>query len=124
MTDPSTSALSRDERKWAAVAHLAALVGIVIPFVGALLGPFIVWLATRNRFAFAAGQAREALDFQLTVFIAALLSAALVLVGIGVPLLVSLCVVDLVFITIAALRAGDGIAYRYPLSWRALRRAG
>ncbi|MBN8798316.1 MAG: DUF4870 domain-containing protein, partial [Stenotrophomonas nitritireducens] len=57
-------------------AHLAALAGIVIP-LGNLLGPLIVWLVKKDTMPFVADQGREALNFNITVFIAAFVSGIL-----------------------------------------------
>jgi uncharacterized Tic20 family protein len=107
-----------EERKWAAIVHVAALAGIIMPFGGAVLGPLVVWFLKKDSMPFVADQGREALNFQLTVFLAMAVCVLLIFVGIGVPLILLLCIVDLVFIWIATFKASEGEAYRYPLTLR------
>jgi uncharacterized Tic20 family protein len=99
------------------IAHLSALV----PVAGFILGPLLIWLSWRDRSAFVAFHAKEALNFNLTVGIAALVCGALVLVGIGVPLLVVLFVAWVALTLRAASRASEGIGYRYPVNLRLVR---
>jgi uncharacterized Tic20 family protein len=99
------------------IAHLSAFV----PVVGFVLGPLVIWLTWRERSAFVASQAKEALNFNLTVALAALVCLALVLVGFGVPLLVALFLGWLGFTLLAAVRASEGIDFRYPVSLRLVR---
>jgi uncharacterized Tic20 family protein len=109
---------SADERKWAALAHVAALAGIVVPFAGNVLGPLVVWFLKKDSMPFVADQGREALNFQLTIFLASAIGFFLIFLGIGVPLILLLFAVDLVFIWIATFKASEGVAYRYPWSLR------
>ena len=63
-------------------------------------------------------QAKEALNFHLSVVIYGLFCIPLVFVIIGAPLLIAIGVAALVFSIIAAVRSSDGDAYRYPLTLR------
>ena len=99
------------------LAHLSALFGLVIPF-GNVLAPFLVWRIRRERSAFIEDQAREALNFNLSTVVVALVCAVLIWVLIGVALLAVLVVSWLVLTLRAAVKAGEGMRYRYPLAWR------
>lgn len=103
-------ARSSDQRTWAMLGHVAAFAGLVVPF-GNILGPLVIWLVKKDTMPFAADQAKEALNFNITCTIAMLVSAALVLVLIGIPLLAALTIV-------AAVKASSGERYRYPLTLR------
>jgi uncharacterized protein len=120
MTDLITSP-SQEERQWAALAHIAALAGLIVPLVGAIAGPLVVWLIKKDNLPFVADQAREALNFQVTVCIAAAIAFLLIFVRVGVVLLFLLFVADLVLIWIATFKANEGIAYRYPLNLRLIK---
>lgn len=65
-------------------------------------------------------QGKEALNFNITFSIAGTICLILILflVVIGYFLLIGLSVVWFVFVIIATTRAGEGEAYRYPLSVR------
>ena len=106
---------SSEERLWAAAAHAAGIASSAIFPVGVAL---VIYLAKREQSAFVADQAREALNFQLTIVLLTLLSAATVFCLIGFVLLPIVGITSLVFALIAAIRAHDGLYYRYPFALR------
>jgi len=106
---------SRNERQWAMGCHLIALCGIVVPVPAAnLLGPLILWLVKREDGAFIDDQGKEALNFQISLFIYALACLVLAVIGIGIFLLLPLALFGLVCVIIAAIKASEGVAFRYP----------
>jgi len=122
-------ATSSEERGWAMAAHLCGLLWLLgsggllfLPFGGlalfTILGPFIILLSKGSSMPFVAAQAKESLNFQITVWLLGLLFVLLALVFIGFVLLWILGIVNLVLVVIAAIRVSDGAPYRYPFSWR------
>jgi Uncharacterized protein conserved in bacteria len=107
----------KQARLWATVCHLAALVGYIVP-MGHVLGPLVVWLLKRNDSPFVDDQGKEALNFQLSLTIYGMIAALLVFVLIGLPLLLALMVIQVVFVIVAAVKANEGQAYRYPMTIR------
>jgi uncharacterized Tic20 family protein len=118
-----------EERNWAMAAHLCGLLWaaggtglIFIPFGSlvllTMLGPLIIWRTKGQAMPYVAEQAKEALNFQITVFLLATLCAVLMFVLIGFVLLWALGLADLILVIIAAIQASDGKAYRYPCSLR------
>jgi uncharacterized protein len=107
-------------RNTAAAAHLSTFAGLVIPF-GSVIGPLAVWLTRRHRDPFIDQAGREALNFGISIAIygSVLLVAALMLVGI--PLLMVGVVAWVVLASLAAVKASQGQAYRYPLTLRLVR---
>ncbi len=121
MTDANTApvpGLTESERTWGMLAHLSALVGVVVPLFGCVLGPLLVWLGRRDQSSFVEGQAKEALNFNISVFLALVVCSLLMLVFIGFILGAALFIAWLVMTLIAAIKASEGIAYRYPFSLR------
>lgn len=114
----SPSEVPADDRTWGMVAHLSALAGIVIPLVGNILGPLIVWLARRDRSRFVGEQAKEALNFNITVAFGALACYVLTWLLIGILLFVALGLYWLTMTIIAAVKASEGIRYHYPIAVR------
>ncbi len=106
----------RDSRQWGMIAHLSALVGFVIPF-GNLIGPLVVW-QIKKEMPFVVDQGKEALNFQITVAIAVFVCLLLSLVVIGMLLLPVVGIGALVLTVMAAIKANDGEAYRYPFTLR------
>jgi uncharacterized protein len=108
---------SNEERTWCVFVHLSALSAFFIPF-GNLIGPLVLWLIKRGEMPMVDQQGKEALNFQLTMFIVGLLCSPLVLVGIGIVLLILLWIVDVILVIVAAVKTSGGEVYRYPLTWR------
>jgi uncharacterized Tic20 family protein len=109
------SASSRSERQWAMGCHLIALCGIVIPLPAAnLIGPLVLWLIKREDGAFIDEQGKESLNFQISLFIYALGCLLLTVIGIGFLLFLPLAIFGLVCVIIAAIKASEGISFRYP----------
>ena len=100
------------EKIWSMLSHLSALLG-----VGFVL-PLVVYLAMRNESQYVAVNAREALNFHLSVLIYALCCVPLAFILIGIPLLIVLGLGSLVLAIIATIKASDGECYRYPLTLR------
>ncbi len=108
---------SKDDRTWALVAHLSAFTGHVFPFAH-IIAPLVVWLVKKDTSAFVDEQGKEAVNAQISVTIYALVFGVLCFVLIGIPLLVALYVANVIFVIVAAMRANDGLPYRYPLILR------
>lgn len=127
MTDPSVSipppvdtALSTEERQWAMFGHLSGLIGFIIPIAN-VIAPLIIWQLKKDTMPFAAEQAKEATNFQITVLIAVVISFVLFLVVIGVVLLPLVGLAALVFTILAGIKANEGVAYRYPFTLRLIK---
>jgi uncharacterized Tic20 family protein len=111
---------SAEEKQWAMFAHLSALAGCIIPF-GSIIGPLVIWQIKKNEMPFVDDQGKEALNFQITAAIAALVSVALIIVLIGFLLIWVVAIADLVFIILASIAANNGTAYRYPVALRLIK---
>lgn len=106
-----------EARQWAMLTHLSALSGFIIPF-GSIIAPLIMWQIKKAESPFIDDQGKEALNFQITVFIAVLVSGLLTLVLIGILLLPVVVIGALVLTIMAAIKANEGVNYRYPLTLR------
>jgi uncharacterized Tic20 family protein len=119
---PGSKETNKDARMWAMICHLSALAGLVVPVIGCIIGPLIVWQIKKEEFPFVDEQGKEAVNFQISMSLYLLISAFLWIplsfVCIGVLIPVAIGIVDLVFLLIAAVKANDGHHYRYPLTIR------
>ena len=111
---------SRDARKWAMFCHFSAFLGMWFPF-GSLIGPLILWQVKRESDPFIDDQGKEALNFQITVAIAAAICLLLMVLIIGFFLLGLLAIGALVLTIIAGVKANEGFPYRYPFTWRLIK---
>ncbi|RZA20616.1 MAG: DUF4870 domain-containing protein [Lysobacteraceae bacterium] len=109
-------------------AHLSALVGGLLTSAvggwGFFIGPLVIWLMKKDEMPFVADQAKEALNFNITVSAIFLILLILTFVTLGLGALITLPVMlvvgigALVLVIMAAIKANEGIAYRYPLTIR------
>ena len=104
-------------RTWEVLCHLSSLTGKVIPF-GHIFGPLLVWLLKRAESPDIDHHGKEALNFQLSMTLYILLLVPFCFVLIGIPFVILLVLLDLVFTIVAAVKASSGQAYRYPLTIR------
>jgi len=102
--------LSSDERTMGMLSHLLGLFSF--------LGPLVIFLTKGKESSFVRDQAAEALNFQLTLLLAYVVSMFLMLALIGFLLVPAVFIVHIVYGIIATMRANEGIAYRYPICIR------
>lgn len=102
-----------DEKTWSILTHVG---GIFFGFVPAL----IAYLVFRERGPFIRHHTATALNFQLTMLIAAFVSSILlVTIILSIPaflLLIAISIVIVVFSIIAAVTTNRGELYTYPLA--------
>ena len=110
------AAVSADDANLAMLAHL---LGIVFGFIA----PLIIWMISKDQpqKGFVADQAKEALNFQITVIIALCIAGVLIVIFIGILLVPMILVVNFVLCILAGLKAREGVAYRYPFTLRLLK---
>jgi uncharacterized Tic20 family protein len=94
-------AVDQQVRSTAVAAHLSTFAGLVVPF-GSVIGPLAVWLTRRDRDPFIDDAGREALK-------------------VGIPVLIVGVIAWVVLASLAAVKASQGQAYRYPLTMRLVR---
>lgn len=111
-------AASKDERNLAMFAHLSAFAGLIFPAGGNVIAPLIVWLTQREKSAFVADQSLEALNFNITVLLAEIACAFLLIVGIGVLLSIVVGIAWLVGTILGAVKASEGQRYRHRFTLR------
>lgn len=102
---------SNDEKNIATVTHLG---GTVFSFLPAL----IVWILKKDDSAYLSDQAKEALNFQITVLLAYIAAGVLSWILIGLLFFPIIWIVNIVFCIIAAIATSKGETYRYPLCLR------
>lgn len=112
--------LSKDEKTWGMLCHLAALAGFIGIPLGTIIGPLVVWLVKKNEMPFVDEQGKEALNFQITMTSAAIVLAVIMRLfgGIGA---IAVLAVDVIFVIIASIKASGGEHYRYPMTVRLIK---
>ena len=111
----------KDARTWAMLCHLGGLGVYIVPTIGHLLAPLIIWLIKKDESPFVDDQGKEALNFQISITIYALVALLLTLIVIGFALLLVIGIFDLIMMIVAAVKANSGEKYRYPLCIRLIK---
>lgn len=101
---------SGNHKIWSILSHLSGFIG-----VGFLL-PLVVYFAMRKESEYVAHNAREALNFHLSLLIYCICCIPLIFVIVGIPLLILLGLFSVVLSIIGAVKASEGYCYDYPLT--------
>ena len=112
-----------DDRTLATLAHASGLIGMfTVGFLG-FLGPLVIFMVYRDTSAFVGNQAKEALNFQISLSLMSLAIVGVVLLSCGVvfPLLFIVPLMQVVFGIIAPLQVWSGNSYRYPMTLRLIK---
>ena len=109
-------AVSQDDRTMAMIGHLS---GIVAGFIG----PLIIWLINKEKAdkAWLNEQAKEALNFQITMLIAWFVAGILTMVLIGMLLVPIIFIANIILCIMAGMKANEGVSYRYPFALRLIK---
>lgn len=104
----------REERVYAALAHLSQIAGIVV-------APMLLLATLGPRSLYVDSHAKEAFNHQLTMVIAFVVAVVVALRGAGPTVLGAVAAYGAILATWAALRSMQGAYVRYPLALRFLR---
>ena len=81
----------------------------------------MIWLAKRDESPEIDLHGKESVNFQISMLIYNVIAGLLCFVLIGIPILIILHFLNIVFVVIAAIQASDGKLFRYPLSLRLIK---
>lgn len=95
------------------LAILAHILGIVVGFIG----PLVIYLIKPEE-GYVKNQAKEALNFQITITIGYIIGWILTVILIGGLIVAALAVVNLIFCIMGAMAASKGEEYKYPFAIR------
>ncbi|MCL2515477.1 MAG: DUF4870 domain-containing protein [Microbacteriaceae bacterium] len=119
---PAEPMNAREERQWSVLTHVIAG-GINVISAGlftGLIAAVVMYIIWKDRGPFIRGHVTSTLNFQITLIIAEIvawiLTATVILSIIGVPLIIAIIVLNIVFSIMGALAANRGEPYTYPLS--------
>ena len=110
---PAAPLTEAEDKQWASFAHL----GGILSFLPAL----IIWLIFKDRGPKTNVEAKEALNFQITIAIALVISYVLTIVLIGFLLVPLVYVASIVFSILGFVKVNGGESYRYPFALRLIK---
>ena len=108
-----------EERTTGLLLHLSQLLGLTLPIL-AIIAPLIIWQVKREQSKYLDWHGKEAVNFQITAFIAWCVTAVIAFMtcGLGAFLFLPLVVAEVVCVILATVRANEGKCWRYPLTIR------
>jgi uncharacterized Tic20 family protein len=97
-----------------------AMIGHLSGIVAGFIGPLIIWLINKDKAdkGWLNGQAKEALNFQITIAIAWCVAILLSFLLIGFLLYPVILIGNIVLCIMAGMKANEGADYRYPFAIR------
>lgn len=107
----------QESRQWAMFLHLSLLTGFLLPLAG-LVVPIIIWQMKKNDMPEIDVHGKVVLNWILSQIIYAAASVLLIFVFIGIPMLIALGLLAVIFPIIGGIKANNGEVWQYPLSIR------
>jgi len=113
--DDAVNSMSTNVNTWAMLIHLSQFCGFALPILGWIV-PLILWLVKKDESAYIDTHGKIVLNWIISEFIYLIICALLVFVIIGIPLLIGLGIVGVIFPILGALKANEGECWAYPMS--------
>jgi uncharacterized Tic20 family protein len=112
---PGSADVEQQTRQWAMFLHFSLLAGLVVPLAGLIL-PVALWQVKKAELPGLDRHGRVVTNWIISSLLYAVLFALLAFLFIGIPLLVALAIVGIVFPIIGGIKANSGEVWKYPLS--------
>lgn len=109
------SDIERRTRLWAMCLHLSVFAGYAAPFAG-FIAPILIWQLMKEDLPGLDAHGRIVVNWIISSIIYTVVSAILCLVLIGIPMLIAVGIMAVVFPIVGAIKANEGVAWRYPLT--------
>ena len=115
-TTNSNPLLGMSENSYIALMHLSQFAGIIIPGLGFIL-PVVLWAMNKDNNTKVNAVGKHIINFMISILIYYAVSGVLCCLLIGIPMLIALGIIQIVFIIIATIKANNGETWRYPLTF-------
>lgn len=113
--EQTTNKDSSDQDMWGMFIHLSQLCGYIIPFAG-LIAPIVLWQIKKKESYIIDLHGRIVVNWIITGLILGVLFGLLCFVFIGIPLLMALGLVGIIFPIVGGVKANSGEVWKYPCS--------
>lgn len=114
--------LQKETNTWALIMHLSLLAGFLVPLAG-LIAPIVIYLIKKDALPGLVAHGHVIFNWIISVVVYAIIGGILTIVLIGVPILIALGIVAVIFPIVGAIKASDGVVWRYPLSIQVFKQA-
>ena len=109
------SKISSDANQWSMFIHLSQFCGYLAPLAGFVV-PIVLWQIKKDESDVIDKHGKIVANWILTELIYGLVFGLLCLILIGIPLIITLAVLSIVFPIIGGIKANGGEVWPYPLS--------
>ena len=110
----SENTSKKSEHTWAIFCHLSAVCIFIVPPIGNILGPLVIWLIKKNEMPSVDVEGKSSVNFQISMTIYTAIASILCLVGIGFLLLPPLLLANVILVISAAVKTSNGENFQYP----------
>jgi uncharacterized Tic20 family protein len=103
------------DKTWPILLHLSLFAGYVVPLAG-FIAPLVIWLSMKDESPEIDAHGRVVVNWIITSVIWWAIAIALCMVLIGIPLVIILGAISVIFPIIGAIKASNGVVWKYPTS--------
>ena len=121
---PTGAPLSPEEikaRQWGMIIHLSIMAGYLVPFAGFVV-PVLLWQLIKHEHALLDAHGKNVANWLLSLLVYAAVAWMMIftLIGmvIGIPALLLLALLNVVFAIVGGIKANDGVVWAYPFTIR------
>jgi len=112
-TPPAAAALQSNQ--WAMLLHVSQFAGCIFPVAG-LVVPIVIWQLKKGEDPQLDAHGKVVVNWILSALIYGVVCIPLCFLLVGIPLLLALAVVAVVFPIVGCIKAGNGEVWPYPMS--------
>lgn len=112
---PQSGNHDQETRMWAMILHLSLFAGYIVPLAG-LVAPIVIWQVKKEALPGIDIHGKIVVNWIISALIYGLVFGILTLVLIGIPLLIALGVVAIIFPIVGGIKANNGEVWKYPLT--------
>jgi len=102
-------------RQWAMFIHLSQFAGFVVPVAG-YVAPIVLWQLKKDELPGVDVHGKNVVNWLISLIIYVVVSSILCVVIIGIPLLIALGIIAIVFPIVGGIKANNGEVWKYPLT--------
>jgi uncharacterized protein len=113
LIEPAT--VDQETRQWAMFLHLSLLANLVIPLTAVVI-PILIWQLKKTELPQIDVHGKIVMNWFISWCVYFVVCAFGCVILVGIPLMVALLVVGVVFPIIGGVKANNGEIWRYPLS--------
>lgn len=111
----SSKDIEQEARQWAMFLHLSQFAGFAVPIAG-LVVPIVLWQLKKDELPGIDDHGKVVMNWIISEVIYGIVSFLLVFVLIGIPMLIALAIVGIIFPIMGGIKANNGELWRYPMS--------